>query len=301
MNRFYSNGKLLITAEYLVLDGATALALPTTFGQSLQVTSSTTEGITWQSLDEQNRVWFETHFHIHDNQFTSKNDDDLSKRLLSILNAAKSLNPLFLSNEQNISVKTTLDFPRHWGLGTSSTLINNIANWATINPYTLLARTFGGSGYDIACASHNTPICYTLQDKQPVVQAVRFNPKFKEQLYFVYLNEKQNSREGIARYKAYNTNKTEAIKTINHITSALVDCHNLNQFNALIDEHETLISEIIDLQPVKQRLFPDFKGSIKSLGAWGGDFILVTSTSPPQDYFKAKGYTTIRSYNEMIL
>ena len=32
---FYSNGKLLITAEYLVLDGAKAFALPTKFGQNL--------------------------------------------------------------------------------------------------------------------------------------------------------------------------------------------------------------------------------------------------------------------------
>ena len=30
---FYSNGKLLITGEYVVLDGAKALALPTKFGQ----------------------------------------------------------------------------------------------------------------------------------------------------------------------------------------------------------------------------------------------------------------------------
>jgi mevalonate kinase len=34
---FYSNGKLLITGEYLVLDGATAFALPTKIGQNLIV------------------------------------------------------------------------------------------------------------------------------------------------------------------------------------------------------------------------------------------------------------------------
>ena len=34
---FYSNGKLLITGEYLVLDGAKALALPTKYGQYLTV------------------------------------------------------------------------------------------------------------------------------------------------------------------------------------------------------------------------------------------------------------------------
>ena len=31
---FYSNGKLLLTSEYVVLDGAIALAIPTRLGQS---------------------------------------------------------------------------------------------------------------------------------------------------------------------------------------------------------------------------------------------------------------------------
>ena len=34
---FYSNGKLLLTGEYVVLDGAKALAVPTRFGQNLIV------------------------------------------------------------------------------------------------------------------------------------------------------------------------------------------------------------------------------------------------------------------------
>ena len=37
MSQFYSHGKLLITGEYLVLDGAKALAVPTVFGQDLSV------------------------------------------------------------------------------------------------------------------------------------------------------------------------------------------------------------------------------------------------------------------------
>ena len=34
---FRSNGKLLVSAEYLVLDGAEALAFPTRLGQTLSV------------------------------------------------------------------------------------------------------------------------------------------------------------------------------------------------------------------------------------------------------------------------
>ena len=37
---FYSNGKLLLTGEYLVLNGAVALAIPTKFGQTLTIPAS---------------------------------------------------------------------------------------------------------------------------------------------------------------------------------------------------------------------------------------------------------------------
>jgi mevalonate kinase len=40
MQTFYSHGKLLISSEYAVLDGAQALALPTKFGQTLKVEST---------------------------------------------------------------------------------------------------------------------------------------------------------------------------------------------------------------------------------------------------------------------
>lgn len=56
---FYSNGKLLIIGEYLVLDGAVALAVPTKFGQSLTIKASENKGITWTSYDADGRVWLE--------------------------------------------------------------------------------------------------------------------------------------------------------------------------------------------------------------------------------------------------
>jgi len=36
-NEYYSRGKLLITGEYFVLEGATAFAVPLRFGQSMAV------------------------------------------------------------------------------------------------------------------------------------------------------------------------------------------------------------------------------------------------------------------------
>jgi hypothetical protein len=57
---FYSNGKLLITAEYVVLDGAIALALPTKFGQNLTVEPAHDKGIQWTSYDADGSCWFES-------------------------------------------------------------------------------------------------------------------------------------------------------------------------------------------------------------------------------------------------
>jgi mevalonate kinase len=56
---FYSNGKLLITGEYVVLDGAKALALPTKFGQNLIIEASENELIHWKSHDHDGSIWFE--------------------------------------------------------------------------------------------------------------------------------------------------------------------------------------------------------------------------------------------------
>ena len=61
------------------------------------------------------------------------------------------------------------------------------------------------------------------------------------------------------------------------------------------------MSSILELPTVKESLFPDFDGSIKSLGAWGGDFVLTVSKDNPTAYFENKGYKTIVSYQEMIL
>jgi len=161
---FYSNGKLLITGEYLALDGAQALAIPTKFGQSLTVEPFTDGQLKWESFDASGKIWFETTLSLEE-LFNQSNEtlDSITERLLQILRVAKAYNPKFLNDNSGLKVKNQLDFPRNWGLGTSSTLISNIAQWAKIDAYALLEDTFGGSGYDIACAKHNTPITYQLQ------------------------------------------------------------------------------------------------------------------------------------------
>ena len=165
----------------------------------------------------------------------------------------------------------------------------------------MLWNSFKGSGYDIACAQNNTPIFYQIEDKKPVVAQVVFNPSFKENLFFVHLNQKQDSKEGIAKFRESGLNFQKEILAVSAISEQFLKASTVTEFNKLIVAHEQIISSIIQLKPVKEKLFSDYFGEIKSLGAWGGDFVMVTGNEQTPTYFKNKGYETILSYSEMIL
>ena len=302
MQTYYSNGKLLLTGEYVVLDGALALAVPTKFGQSLTVEAISEKVIKWTSLDLNKTVWYKNIFKIDNGNLKSGNDDNTSLMLLKVFKAIKKLNPTFFNTNKGFKVTTELNFPQNWGLGSSSTLINNIANWVNVDGYKLLKLTFGGSGYDIACASHNSPITYLTKKEERHINEVNFNPNFLDQLFFVHLNQKQNSREGIKQYSLNKGNITIEIKEISSIASKLISCNNLSEFEQLIQKHELIISKITKQETVKSRLFKNYtSGSIKSLGAWGGDFVIVTGREEHMRYFKNKGYNTVIAFKDMVL
>ncbi|WP_338088458.1 GYDIA family GHMP kinase [Maribacter zhoushanensis] len=299
---FYSNGKLLLTGEYAILDGAKGLALPTKFGQSLKLRNKNTETIHWFGIDENDDTWFYAEFSKVDFKTVTTTDEATSDRLKQILTETKRLNPDFLSTiSENSIIETKVTFPMNWGLGTSSTLIANMAKWAGVNPYLLLEATFGGSGYDIACATHNSTITYQRNNYEPIVDEVNFNPSFKDELFFVYLNQKKNSRDAISNYRSLYVNKEELITKIDVITENIQKCTTIAEFENLLNEHEAILSETLQISTIKESLFPDYPRTIKSLGAWGGDFILATGTEENMLYFKNKGYETILPYSKMIL
>ncbi|UJH69288.1 GHMP kinase [Muricauda sp. SCSIO 65647] len=301
MTEFYSHGKLLLTGEYAVLDGAKALAIPTKFGQHLRYKKTGNRTIQWKSLDDRDHIWFTASFEPGNFKIIAASDFKMADTLSTILQEAKKSNTDFLE-EGGYDVETRLTFHRDWGLGSSSTLVNNIAQWANVDPYQLLQKTFGGSGYDIACAQSNTPILYQLGETLPKITKVTPRFPFDENLFFVHLNKKQNSREAIASYRDHSFDKGTFTKTITEITEKMVSTHSLREFEQLMKKHETVVSEVLQILPVKKRLFPDYKlGEIKSLGAWGGDFILVTGNEKTPGYFESKGFETIFSYLEMVL
>ncbi|MGO4772544.1 GYDIA family GHMP kinase [Flavobacterium sp. W22_SRS_FK3] len=300
---FYSNGKLLITGEYLVLDGAKAFALPTKFGQNLIVENGTNKEIIWKSYNADQKIWFEDTISFNEIINNVKAEMETVKTtLITILHESYLLNPAFIDNAEGYKVTTELTFPKNWGLGTSSTLLNNIAKWAQIDAFILLKNSFGGSGYDIACAQNDTPIIYRLENNYPIVEQITFSPDFTENIHFVYLNKKQSSKTAI---QAYNDNKNSHLATNisenDKLTDAVIKAKTLKEFSITLENHEIHLSDILKLQTIKEMIFPDFNGVIKSLGAWGGDFVMVVSKENPKDYFTSKGYKTILSYDEMIL
>ncbi|MFD1293448.1 GYDIA family GHMP kinase [Lutibacter holmesii] len=309
MKEFYSNGKLLLIGEYFVLDGAKSLAVPTTCGQNLTIQKIKEPQLIWKSFTNEGTCWLEAIFdlpklRLFSADFEADEDggnDTLAENLLHILKEVRNLNADFLNANQGYLVETHLTFPKNWGLGTSSTLINNLANWAQVNPYVLLEKTFGGSGYDLACAAHTSPILYTRNGTNPIIEKVAFNPSFKEQLYFVYLNKKQNSREGIQRFKDLKGNLTSEKEQISTLTNDILNCDNFSDFEKLLKEHETVVSKTIQLKTVQEKYFTDYFGQTKSLGAWGGDFILATGNEDTPTYFKQKGFYTVIPYQDLIL
>ena len=295
----YSSGKVLLTGEYVILNGALSLASPTKFGQHLKFEENQSNLINWKSFNYDGNIWFECSIKNENLEIKSTSSKKISNTLIKIINHIREYNPSFLK-ENGSDILTNLTFDKNWGLGSSSTLISNLAKLSGVDPYILNNKIFSGSGYDIACADSTSPIVYQLNKDQKTIDEVSFKPSFYEKIYFIYLNNKQSS---ISEIENYNKNRASdsIIKEISNITSTILKCNSIEEFNKLIVSHELIISKLISKSTVKETLFKDFNGSIKSLGAWGGDMIMATSYDDPNKYFREKGYSTILKFDELLV
>ncbi|MBR0540200.1 MAG: hypothetical protein IJK36_08280 [Bacteroidales bacterium] len=313
MSLYQAHGKFLLTGEYLVLKGALALAIPLKLGQSLQVSLADTDThrLHWIASQPE-KPWFSVLFDSETLQPLSTDDCSKAEKLASILKAVRQLKPNAFSG-CDMRFRTHLDFDPNWGLGSSSTLIANLARWANIDPYELLKMTFGGSGYDIACATAEQPIYYHVKNEvpepvegpTPMVEPIDFNPPFSDHLYFVYQGQKQNSSKEVKAFleKTNPIDLQKDIEAVSEISRAVPKCETLDDFGLLMQCHERIIARCIGQTPVQKR-FPDFEGTLKSLGAWGGDFILAATnwdSVQVKAYFKEKGLNVVFDYKEMVL
>jgi len=302
---YFGHGKVLLSGEYFVLDGALALALPTKVGQSLSVkyAQSFSPTLSWKSYDVNGNLWFDSHFEFWHFKCIDEKPSEEALFLQKILQQARKQNPHFLRDNVDVKVETRLGFPITWGLGSSSSLIYNIAQWAYVSPFELLFKTHGGSGYDIACAQSDGPIAYKKISSGPNWSPVYFSPSFKNNLYFVYLDKKQNSRDAIKEYAKKKPNDASLIAKVTELSQEFLNSQTLKQFQAAMTAHENLISESLGISKVKETHFGDFPGAIKSLGAWGGDFVLVASEHDldfVKTYFGSKGLEVVYRYSDLI-
>ncbi|HOY13209.1 MAG TPA: GYDIA family GHMP kinase [Saprospiraceae bacterium] len=304
MAKFYAHGKLLLTGEYAVLDGSRCLALPTKQGQRMTIKATRSTDLEWKSYDHNGNEWFSSSISLYDFSATETTNEALSQKLKSILKGAVRLNCEFLDKWNAFKIETHLEFPLDWGLGSSSTLINLIAQWAEIEPLELYFKVENGSGYDVAAAGAKGPIIYWCTEDEISYTPIDFKPAYKDKLCFVHLNAKAKSEDEVKKYLSSVKDKKNFVKKIDEITEQVADVPSLDVFSNLMVEHESIVKHHTGFTPVKEKLFSDYPHALKSLGAWGGDFMLAIAPGglgEAKEYFNKKGYQTVLPYQDIII
>lgn len=299
MGEIFSPGKLMLTSEYFAVDGALVLAVPTKLGQEFffNEIEDAQSIIIWEAF-HQNQPWLKVIINYTSWQIIETNISASAEFILKVLKNVQALSEFKFKSNQSYHLKTNLQFPSDYGLGSSSTLMNNLAEWANIDPFHLNAISLGGSGYDIAVAQAKSAVLYKNKPTNNY-KTLKFDPIFSDQLIFIHLNQKQDSREGINLYKT-KLKSENLINEFSDITTKVLNCSELNIFSELMSLHERKISDFIEIPTVKSLYFNDCPVFVKSLGAWGGDFVMSSKFPGYKDYFWGKGFTTIFDWKELI-
>ncbi|MGB4204548.1 MAG: GYDIA family GHMP kinase [Bacteroidales bacterium] len=301
--KYFSKGKLLVSGEYLVLHGALALAVPTRFGQSMSIGNTAHKGVIDWHTYVQGKSWFQSRFSTPDFFILKSNNSKSAGYIQRILLAAKKHNPSFLIDMSGYQINSELNFNIDWGLGSSSSLISNIAYWADVDPYDLHSEVSRGSGYDIACSRASGSVLYKKFDNRRMIEEVDFNPPFSDKIYFIYLGRKMDTEPVVNKFYDQNNDFYYEIQKIDEITRQMVHCTDYKVFGELMQEHEAILSAILNEPTLKNGVFNDFDGQIKSLGAWGGDFAMALWTKSRQElieYLSYKRLNTFFGFKEMI-
>ncbi len=293
--KFYASGKLLLFGEYLVLRGAECLAIPLKYGQSLEVEKREDEDVNWISQTDE-ETWFSARF-SKELEIIKSTDTKKANVIGELLMHLKlEDNSLF---QTGLDFKTNTDFPTEWGFGTSSTLVALLSQWSGVAPFVILENTFGGSGYDVACASAETPILYKRQNNEIV--PVSLSPAVTSKILFIYSGQKQETKSEILRFKTLELPDL-AVEKKNKTVEKAANATHIETFENCMNESENQLSEILQLPTIKSDKFDDYPYAVKSLGAWGGDFFMVTyrDETTARKYFTEKGFPIQFTYPELI-
>jgi len=292
---YSASGKLLLFGEYLVLRGSRCLAMPLSLGQTLTLDSIPERGLIWRCF-EQKELWFEIIF-SESLDILQTSDMTMATRIQNLLWLVIRYNPdIFLTNWY---FKFDVNFDRQFGLGTSSTLISLLSQWSGVDPYLLSMRSFGGSAYDVAAATAPHPFLYSLGKR--LIKTVSIPEQITDNLLFVYLGNKQNTATAVTTFNDIPTDYFQ-LEKMDNIAQFAAECQTIEEWEKMMLESEQMLSEILSQEPVQQKHFKDYPYQIKSLGAWGGDFIMAScrSIEDAKAYFSKKRYKTVFTYNELI-
>jgi mevalonate kinase len=261
---YYASGKLMLFGEYLVLRGSECVAIPLKFGQKLKTAVNEIHLYNWTSTVNDEIVFSASFSNTLETETTT--DEKKAATIQLILKAIKEEKPDLFNQGFNFHIDS--HFPLEWGFGSSSTLISCLAQWSEIDPFLLLRKTLGGSGYDVACATASSPIIYK-KGEQPV--PVYLFPKVTSKLLFVYSGKKQPTGNEVRNFNSVNISEDQ-IERMTSIVYNSIKSTQIEAFENCINESEALLSSILDRKPLKESSFQNYPYSVKSLGAWGGDF-----------------------------
>ena len=292
---YYASGKLLLFGEYLVLKGAKSLSIPLKYGQKMTVETVDSEEINWMSR-VMGAEWFSARF-TNQLELIGASDHQISDSVLYLLEMIQKEKPSLFYGGLDFMLEA--DFPMEWGFGSSSTLISLLAQWSGTDPYMLLKNSFGGSGYDIACATADSPIVF--ESGKNSYEAVELSEKITSKLLFIYSGKKQKSKNEVLRFEEIAVSEKQ-IHEMNKLISSFIACEDIEKVELIIDQSEGLLGEILALEPIKMSTFSDYRYSLKSLGAWGGDFFMASyrDEEEARDYFKSRGYGIQFNYDQII-
>jgi len=266
MTGIFSPGKLMLTSEYFAIDGALVLAVPTRLGQEFFFEEKDDQKclVFWEAY-HQNTLWLKAVIDYKNWQILETNIPSSAEFILKTLHNVQQLSEIKFQHT---------------------------------NSYYLNTISLGGSGYDIAVAKEKSAILY--QSKPEIkYEKVNFSPSFKNELIFIHLNQKQDSREGINLYRSKEKSQ-RLVDEFSNLTRNILLCNELQIFSQLMLEHEQKIANFLKIPTVKERFFADSPVFVKSLGAWGGDFVMSAKFDGFRDYFWGKGFSTIFDWDDLI-
>jgi mevalonate kinase len=202
MRSFFAPGKIMLTGEYLVMNGFDCIALPTKLGQWMHVwefetPTGSSDFIMYQAKDVNGNVWFETkillpNFEIVD---PAQIENIQVDRIVGILKLADSE---FWQAGKSIRIETVLEFERTTGLGSSSTLVKLFSDYLNVDPFKIQFEIFGGSGYDVAVAKFQKPLIYWLTEDDSHWKYWKLNSELSHNWYVVFYGQKMDSRASVS-------------------------------------------------------------------------------------------------------